>query len=355
MSVANKCRVLVGVALCFALSSFALGAPSVTGVSGALSSTQTVTITGSGFGSKPQAQPVLWDDFESGVNGQLIANSPARIGRWDSGAGSENVTYSSAKSHGGSKAAFNDFISGQNASLAKNMTFSRVYMDFWIITSYVDRISRNWKPWRFYGDNDSLQLDFVWLCDSQLMNRVQDSVGWAKGDWGGSPYANNTWMHVQLVYAESSAGVANGTIRHYIDSKVYGNDSGAIITQMAPAHFDQIRIGHYWAKDAIDACTTNSGARVYVDDVYVDTSWARVELGNAPTYAASTHREVQVPTAWSDGSISVKFNSGTFAAGSTAYLFVTDANNNTSPGISVKIGGTSTSLQPNPPTDVNAR
>jgi len=80
-----------------------------------------------------------------------------------------------------------------------------------------------------------------------------------------------------------------------------------------------------------------------------------VELGDASTYAASKHREIQVPTAWADGSVSVKFNSGTFAAGSTAYLYVTDSSNNTSPGIAVKIGGSATSVTPKAPTSVSAQ
>ena len=64
----------------------------------------------------------------------------------------------------------------------------------------------------------------------------------------------------------------------------------------------------------------------YFADVYLDYSRARVILGNAPTLDASTVREVQVPTSWSDSSISVTANLGKFADGRTAYLYVVDAN-----------------------------
>lgn len=335
------------------LASVAIGAPTVSGVSGTIGNGQTVTISGSGFGTKPQAQPMLFDDFEGGANGALIANSAATIGRWDTGAGSDKVFYSTAVARTGSKAAFHDFITTYNASLAKNTTFSRLYMDFWIYTSYVDRISRNFKPWRFYGDSDQLQLDFVWLCNGELLNRVQSNAGWSQGDWGGPRYVKNQWMHVQLVYGASSPGVANGTIRHYLDSQAAPLDSGAIVTQMRAAQFDQIRIGHYWADDGVPDCAANGGARVYTDNVYLDTSWARVEIGDAPTYAASRQREIQIPTAWSDGSVAIRFNAGRFAPGTTVYLYVTDANNVTSAGRPVVIGAAGVA-PPNAPTSVRA-
>ena len=176
------------------------------------------------------------------------------------------------------------------------------------------------------------------MCNGHLMNRVQNNVGYSAGTWSGPDYVNGVWMHFQLIYSESSPGQENGTVIHYIDSKVAGLDSRAVLTEKVPAHFNQIRIGHYWDQPSDDVCPANKGANVYTDDVYIDTSWARVELGNAPTYAASTHREIQVPSAWSDGSVTVNFNPGTFASGSTAYLFVTDADNNTSPGMPVTIG-----------------
>lgn len=349
-----KRAIATGAFLC-AIAPVALAAPSVSGVSGTLSSGQTITISGSGFGTKPQAAPLVWDDFESGTAGKLVAGSAANVGKWDSGGGSESVTYTTAKAYAGSKAALHDFVSNYNASLAKNGSYPRLYLDFWILTDYIDQKSRNWKPWRLYGDNDSLQLDYVWLCNGQLMNRVHESSGWSKGDWGGNTYSKNQWMHVQLIYGASTANKEDGTIRHFINSQVYGLNSGAVMTRRNSADFNQIRIGHYWARDGIDGCSSNSGARVYVDNVYIDTSWARVELGNASTYAASTQREIQVPSQWSNGSVNVKVNTGKFAAGSTAYLYVTDASNNTSPGVAVKVGGSASVVLPNPPTSVQVQ
>jgi hypothetical protein len=64
----------------------------------------------------------------------------------------------------------------------------------------------------------------------------------------------------------------------------------------------------------------NFGADFWLDDLYLDCSRARIELGNAATWAACTHREIQPWTAWADGSVTVTVNHGTLPHG-TQYLY----------------------------------
>lgn len=70
---------------------------------------------------------------------------------------------------------------------------------------------------------------------------------------------------------------------------------------------------------------------IHYDDMYADTTWSRVVVGNASTLSASTHREIQPMTAWSDTSITVTANVGSFVDGDQ-YLFVVDDDGNASPG-----------------------
>src|SRR5207248_10898297 len=57
------------------------------------------------------------------------------------------------------------------------------------------------------------------------------------------------------------------------------------------------------------------------------------------TYAASTIREVQIPTAWSGSSISLTVNLGKFQTGQTAYLYVVDSNGQAnSAGVPITVG-----------------
>ena len=53
--------------LLVALAGSGFATPTITGSSGSLNHKGSATITGSGFGSKPQAAPVVWDDASTGT------------------------------------------------------------------------------------------------------------------------------------------------------------------------------------------------------------------------------------------------------------------------------------------------
>jgi hypothetical protein len=67
------------------------------------------------------------------------------------------------------------------------------------------------------------------------------------------------------------------------------------------------------------------------DDVFIDYTWSRVELGDAPTWEACTHREVQLPREWSDTRIVAHLNPGAFSDGQTVYAYVVDASGAVNP------------------------
>lgn len=75
--------------------------------------------------------------------------------------------------------------------------------------------------------------------------------------------------------------------------------------------------------------TSPATVRPLYDDIYVAVganAAARVELGDAATYAAVTTLEIQPHTAWTDGQVSVTLNRGGISDLSGAYLYITDAN-----------------------------
>jgi hypothetical protein len=74
-----------------------------------------------------------------------------------------------------------------------------------------------------------------------------------------------------------------------------------------------------------DLCEDTGPGSVDIDDFYMDSTQARVEVCNAATFAASTKCELQLPVAWADGSIVVAFNKGYLDAGSSAYVYVINA------------------------------
>ena len=60
------------------------------------------------------------------------------------------------------------------------------------------------------------------------------------------------------------------------------------------------------------------------DDIYVDYTWARVEMCDSPTWATCKHREVQPPVAWSNTNITIQMNRGTFQPGQQVFIYVLD-------------------------------
>jgi hypothetical protein len=81
-----------------------------------------------------------------------------------------------------------------------------------------------------------------------------------------------------------------------------------------------------------------AGSQFWADDVYVDTTWSRVMIGDAPVFSACTVREIQIPTAWTDQSISIIANVKAYPAGKPKYLFVVDQTGTASPGLPLDAG-----------------
>jgi hypothetical protein len=104
-----------------------------------------------------------------------------------------------------------------------------------------------------------------------------------------------------------------------------------------------------------------SGSQYFTADVYADTTWARVMIGNSPTFSATTDREIQIPVQWSAGSIQVNVNVNAFPAGQKMYLFVVDSGENASVGFPITAGSSSSStssttpVSPDPPSDVTVQ
>jgi hypothetical protein len=130
----------------------------------------------------------------------------------------------------------------------------------------------------------------------------------------------NTWVRVDIYKKLSTAGVADGAVW----VKIYNSDSAAdnaAMTRSTGMTFtlDTVLLG------TMDGSDGNHSYEIYVDDVYIDSTQARIEICAEATWAARTHCEIQPPSAWSSSSATVTVNRGSFAADATAYLYVVDA------------------------------
>jgi hypothetical protein len=135
------------------------------------------------------------------------------------------------------------------------------------------------------------------------------------------------WHQIQIEYREASGNnKADGSLHMWLDGKKYLTHDAFITSWACDGAYlpkGPALIGFYdsWS----DSAMAHNPSYIWMQDIYVDTTWARVEVGDNADYGSCAHRETQTPTAWSDGSVTIKFNQGSFAAGATAYVFVVDS------------------------------
>lgn len=139
----------------------------------------------------------------------------------------------------------------------------------------------------------------------------------------------DTYHHVQVEYGSASGlDTADGHLRVWIGGSLK-HTSDIVITDGSPASYlpNKRPGGHFGFQESSMALTSLGDAHryAYYDQLYVDSSWARVELGDSATYGDCTRREIQPCTAWGDTSITITVNKGGFSPGATVYPHVTHA------------------------------
>lgn len=298
----------------------------------------TGVISGSAFGTKTTAAPEKSDDFEGGSNGSNVTGWTI-VG--------QAPTYSNTSPRTGNLASRHNFVSGAyNSSIGYEKSyFTTFYANFWVKVVPSGNYSRNYKPWRFYGINDRSEFFDNDYCDRSSMLQIYDLDGSGDAIWvdyHNSYYSNTEWRNYEIEFVDSTPGVADGRAQQWVNGvdQVGGT---ALITRLTSTHFNQFRIGHYWGHESDAFCAESGDAYVYVDDVYIDNTLARVTICEGNNWSTKGHCEYQPATSWGASSITVSPKLGTLTSGGTGYLYVVDstgAYNNT--GLSITLGESST-------------
>lgn len=363
-------------ALCFSIffAGHALATPSLQQASGKFDHKASITITGSSFGSKAAAAPVVWDDA-SGTD-----FSAKWDGAWPNKLPAYNTTYRAVQRGinpphsrvnryiAGAHAADSGYDAGWNVVFWKN-----VESPHYIYASWYQRAD---DAWVFKGDNNFKTFAYSKCCSPyEIPNNWYTAYGppnpstatgyaqWLFTDDGGSLMnpdmrGKNVWWNeavnpisgqwAKVEVAVRVTGANDGYIKVWENGAVKIDYLGP--TDKYPGTSRSIGIGGF----ARSTAQTNNWR--YYTDAYVDTTLARVVLANNASLSQATIIENQIPTSWSAGSITATVNLGKFNAGQTAYLFVVDSSgaaNGT--GLPVTVGGTSTAKTPKPPASVVAQ
>lgn len=344
----------VGVSFIATVPSSVFSAPAVTQIFGELSPGQIVTISGSGFGAKIPAKPYLWAPFEGSAN-------PSSLGIVTSWTGINNMEYTANEGAGGTGGLMAVNSSGNWTANITASGFSwndynqKMYLFRKIKRNFDIDSSVNWKDWRLWGPG--FTVPDIHISASNGSVTVEGISHPNGGGWMdtliGRGKANEYKTEEIITKSNTAADQFDALFWFYV------NGQQAIEMPYQTYNYRTLKL-----KDDSRTMTDNfvihgvkanttfpDNYRYWADDVYLDTTWARVMIGNASTWLSSTVKEPLIPSAWSNTSITASVNTGTFLPGQQVYLYVIDSNGEAnSIGYPLEIGLSN----PSPPTVPNS-
>jgi len=292
-----------------------------------------ITISGQDFGVKSPAQPYLWAPFD----GSLQPSSLGLVTSWTANEGmvyaqNEGVIGGAAKGSGGSGPWT---LRVDSNGFAWNDPNQKLYLYKHVKRTF-DVSNINWKTFRIWSTDFTYPNMYISVHNGAVYVEGLNSGGYLyggdsskKAEWIGP--INQWFTEEYLLKSNSSNTDADATFDVYVAGKRVGwlpytdystrtltlrTSDSQRMTFNFPVHF------------VIANATLPAGSSVWADNVYVDTTWARVMIGNAPTWTASTSKEIQIPTSWSTTSVSVVLNRGALPELRYGFLYVVDADGN---------------------------
>jgi len=304
--------------------------PSITNAPSAIQQAEDITITGVNFGAHADNSPgdpstlaVKFDDFDNGVEGEVIGNGWGNL--------RSSPKYSSTNQRLGSSLStyhhFHDNIYACHFGF-RDLDWDEVYITYWrrLDITYL-KPPRNFKEFRIEGDISGGYPMMAYATNSgpgsvPMQNFWLAGNGHEGDDWDCGTCKNRQWDRKEFwirigddpgqrfKFWENAALLEN-----YMTPQDFPEGVGEYLGDNN-SKFDYFGIGFY--------LRTGSEGVTQFDDIYIDTTQSRVEIGEASTFDTCTIREIQPPTAWSNNSITFTANQGSFSDGDTAYLYVVD-------------------------------
>jgi hypothetical protein len=371
--------------------------PSIGSVQGTAATGQSITISGSGFGAKATAAPLFWADFDEGNT------EPSPLGRittwdlaetpvldpnpsadchsascmtsgscfWELGPGCSNTTPGEG----------NGMAMGVNTTNLVGTYGQQMYVNFWrkIGGTYASVIQSSTGPnvkWlRIWGDNATPGGEAPHACPDTYTNEVACNGGLPMDtEYGGWEVWASTWLiptptwrNEEYIYQYNSGNAkADGTFDVQINQVMESSSANwqSDSTNVPMTGQGDIDIQDEFSPNICPNGVGNSympqsGDQIWYDSIYMDSTWQRVMICDAPTWAARKQCEIQIPTAWSDNgtaaSATVTVHQGSFASGTQAYLYVVGTANTPNPkGFPVTFGGSASAGVPAQVTGLTA-
>lgn len=319
-----------------------IAAPAITSISGTVADDQTIVISGSGFGANNMR--VEWLGGSSGaIESGAVGSDFKDISRsgWAEdlfpGVFDTSRVYSGKNSLLFDSAAMgNDGRFGMHYDTGSN--FPELYTSY---VTYFDNMgvsNGQWKMIRYNYTNSVMDTNTPNILLSNWSGAPGDMYtifnGTATGSEGDRsifmsntlPPANGWYRFEAYIRPSSQAGASDGELwvrtTRISDGAQVGYGRYANVRTYSSGESKRYRYVTFQNYQGNGFGST--GTKVWMDDLYISQTQARVEICNAATWTACTKKDIQPPSAWADNRITVKVNKGGLGSLSGAYLYVVD-------------------------------
>jgi hypothetical protein len=321
------------------------GSPAISGLSSTtLVDGQSYTISGSNFGAHANYNNLgdTWQensflnfrykDFEDGVfesdgfttgfdDSRKVVNSGGHIGSYG------NVSYGSIEE----RVWFGAYNS--------NQATGKFYSSFWFMMPPETQSGKFFRM--YFADDTSHVLSLYTGCTNNCIRAGgMCGVTGIETIWSSpNQFQPNIWHRVELLVLISES---NLSVHTWMDGVLQWSMLPACTTLVFDPEGHTWELANYIDEPTVARCAAHptwNGSYNY-DDIYYDYTQARVEIGNAATFATSVHREIQLPKIWSDEEIEFTTNIAGFSQeekDNGLYLFVIDENRNVSEGYPITL------------------
>lgn len=323
------------------LASVSFGTPAVTSVSGSVTYGSTLTIAGSGFGTKPiRDKQTLYANFKSNVNPSTwsyvtswsdVANTQFKTTDCGEGGGCLGETSGWEASNKITAALVHDDVgAGGKFSIS------------WMWKSDIGNVSdtMNWKTYRWwpFGGASKNNVYGGQQIDGGFVNYVENLVDGlspipSSSDSSGTDRAYtddiepvpSAYQQVEMLFQLNSTGNAKDGIWQVIQN---GTENINVSNWRSNTTGDTAANGRYRMFYPVHMVLTGAGTPISsghyfrIDNIVADTSWCAAWVTTNSTNGAGGTKYWLPIIDWTNGTVRVVWANDRFAAGSTVYLYI---------------------------------
>jgi len=314
----HKITAGIFIALICGLSPLSNGSPRISSVDGDIKEGGTVTITGAGF-STLNLEQVLYDHVSNQDTYNSLASGssvPVNDGPWSDGTnvygnqltivrdGDFRTSHSSAAYYGEVKS----YIGWPR--VLSNAGNQKLYASWWFKPSQLVNNGGSNKFIRVWDRSDGTATR---ISLTQMHMTYSGTSGNSHTSWSTTQPEVNRWNRFEIYIDSGSNSITatlNGNlVQNVKDFQKSSTSEGLTVAQIG---FDPSEGSRY------------SNYSFRMNDIYVSSSPARVELSTSDVWDPTSKREILTPTSWSDGKITVNLNYFSHDPSDTLYLYVVD-------------------------------